>query len=47
MSSLAGGGVGVGGHAREVDVVTDDLSLCQRATSSVYEVIAHSDEDSE
>lgn len=32
-------------NTREVDVVTDDLSLCQRPTSLVYEVIAHSDED--
>lgn len=36
-----------GRNTREVDVVTDDLSLCQRPTSLVYEVIAHSDEDSE
>lgn len=37
----------VGRNMRKVDVVTDDLSLCQRPTSLVYEVIAHSDEDSE
>lgn len=41
------GGVEEGRNTREVDVVTDDLSLCQRPTSLVYEVIAHSDEVSE
>lgn len=44
QSDLGSGG---GRNTREVDVVTDDLSLCQSATSSVYEVIAHLDEDSE
>lgn len=42
-----GGWGGGGRNTREVDVVTDDLSLCQRPTSLVHEVIAHSDEDGE